>query len=200
MFDSGICASDLISQLKGEVDIAYPISDESYILWLNALEQLLYTELIGEQGEIETDGTAGSEIDVSALSVPSGEASVRFEDIFAVYADKTQLIKSTLASGNLFHNTYYKTKNNIGLNLKKQPKKLRIIYIVRPELKTVNNYRTLNVMLPIEFIELSKAKLRGEAYKLANEDSLSAKWINDYNVLLETFKLWLQNKQASFGL
>jgi hypothetical protein len=55
-------------------------------------------------------------------------------------------------------------------------------------------------MLPAEFIELAKAKLRGESYKYANEDGLAAKWLNDYNALLETFKVWVQSKSANFGI
>ena len=55
-------------------------------------------------------------------------------------------------------------------------------------------------MLPPELIDLAKAKLRGEAYKLANEDGLAAKWLNDYNVLLETFKVWIQSKAPAFGI
>lgn len=200
MFDSGIKVKDLISQLKNEVDIAYPIPDENYVLWLNALEQLLYTEIIGEQGKIELDSISGSVIDISALNVPNGEEGIRFEDIHAVYADRTQLILSTVASGVIFPDTYYKIQNNIGLNLTYQPEKLKIIYFVRPELKTTDNYSTLNVMIPVEFIDLAYAKLRGEAYKIANEDNLAAKWINDYNVLLETFKAWIAGHKAQFGM
>ena len=57
-----------------------------------------------------------------------------------------------------------------------------------------------NVMVPLEFIDLVKAKLRGEAYKLANEDDIAAKWLNDYNILLETFKAWISEKSSNFGL
>lgn len=200
MFDSGITASALIEQIKEEADIAIPIPDTSYVLWLNALEQLLYTELIQEQGKIELDGVNGSVIGIDTLNVPNGENAVRFEDIHAIYADETQLIKSTVASGVLFPNTYYKIQNDVGLNLKNQPEKLKIIYFVRPALKTEQSISTDIVMLPIEFIDLAKAKLRGEAYKVANEDNLAAKWINDYNVLLETFKAWISGKQSEFGI
>ena len=200
MFDSGIKAAALIEQIKKEADIAIPVPDSSYILWLNALEQLLYTELIREQEKIELSNVSGSVIDIDTLSVPVGEGSVRFEDILAIYADRTQLIRSTVASGSIFPDTYYKTGNNIGLNLAFQPERIKLIYLVKPELKTADNINTRNIMLPVEFTELVKAKLRGEAYKLVNEDSIAAKWINDYNILLETFKSWLSAKQADFGL
>lgn len=200
MFDSGIKALDLIEQIKDEADIAYPISDESYVLWLNALEQLLYTEIIQEQGKIEFNDVKGSVIGVDTLDVPNGENCVRFEDIYAVYAGDTQLIKSTVTSGVIFPDTYYKIGNDIGLNLEKEPEKIKLIYFVKPELKTTDNIGTLNVMIPVEFLDLAKAKLRGEAYKAANEDALSAKWINDYNILLETFKAWILGKRSEFGM
>ena len=65
---------------------------------------------------------------------------------------------------------------------------------------TSGNFGTEHVKVPAEFIELVSAKLRGEACKLANEDALAAKWLSDYNVLLETFKTWIAGKQPSFGL
>ena len=200
MFDSGVIVSDLIEQIKDEADISIPIPTASYVLWLNALEQLLYTELIQEQGKIELDGILSGVISIDTLNVPNGENAVRFEDIHAIYADQTQLIESTVASGVIFPDTYYKIGNDIGVNLKNEPEKINIIYFVKPELKTTANISTKNVMIPVEFIDLAKAKLRGEAYKVANEDSIAAKWINDYNILLETFKAWLSGKQPEFGM
>lgn len=210
MFDSGISAKDLVAQLKDEADVAVPISNLSYIQWLNSLEQLIYTEIIQEQGKIEVKSGSRPYIEIDTLTVPSGESSIRFEDVYAVYVDfgihydvMPQLIKSTLASGNVFYNVYYKDGNNIGYRLKEPPNGFTIIYIVRPALKTVTSNDVIdsgNVMLPVEFIDLAKAKLRGEAYKLANEDALAAKWLNDYNVLLENFKTWMAAKQSNFGM
>lgn len=200
MFNSGVKTKDLIQQIRDEADISYDISDEIYLSWLNALEQLMYTELIREQGKIIIDNFTGSVVDIGELPVANGENAVRFEEIYAVYADDTQLIKSTVASGTIFPDSYYKIGNNIGLNIKKDSCKLEIIYFVKPELKTIDTMDAKNVMLPIEFIDMAKAKIRGDAYKLANEDELSAKWLNDYNVLLETFKAWLSSKQAEFGI
>ena len=200
MFDSGIKAKNLIDQIRDEADIAYPISDASFIIWLNALEQLLYTELIREQNEVSVSVGDVPTVNLGSESHSSDENTMRFEDIHAVYAGETQLILSTVASESIFPNTYYKIGNNIGLNVKDGVSSVLIVYFVKPKLKTADNISTTNVMLPVEFIDLAKAKLRGEAYKLANEDGLAAKWINDYNTLLEVFKTWLSGKAPQFGL
>lgn len=185
MFNSGIKTSDLISELKEEVDIAVPIDDSLYTNWLNSLERLLYREVIKEQ-------KIGNGKDLQAF-----DDEVTFEDIHAVYVGNTQLIKSTAASGVIFPDTYYKEDNNLVINTEKDGD-IKIVYFVKPKLKSKGDDSYVN--MPIEFIDLVKAKLRGEAYKLANEDILAAKWLNDYNILLESFKMWINEKAADFGL
>lgn len=189
MFNSNIKVSDLINSIREEADIAVPITNDSYIAWLNSLEQMLYSEIIKEQAEFV--------LDISLENIKSNGDAVRYEDIHAVYAKGVQLKESTLASGVILPNTYYKKENDIAFF---DDKAIKIIYFVRPKLKTVKTMEDDFVMLPPEFIDLAKAKLRGEAYKLANEDGLAAKWLNDYNVLLETFKVWIQSKAPAFGI
>lgn len=298
MFDSGVLVSDLISDLKAEVDVAPVIEDKSYIGWLNSLQQLVYSEIVKEQGKIEVDNIENKAISLDELTVPQGEDKIRYEDIHAVYADGTQLIESTLASGVIFPDTYYRVDNKLGVNINKNFKKtikryvgdsvptgksvklvcvhtptggdnttvggssvinidtftsiligsemtnceewygvdltgqtiteiadfvtletcvehnedwyavfeaighknIKVIYFVRPELIDEKNYTAKKVMVPVEFIDLVKAKLRGEAYKLMNEDAFAAKWLNDYNVLLEDFRAWVEDKRPQFGL
>lgn len=194
---------DFIEELKNEVDIAIEIPDYIYLSWLNSLHQLLYTEIIKEQKKVVLTSSLQSPVDISKIDIDKELEEVpRFEDIYAVYTDDgTQLMKSTVASGVIFPNTFYKDDNKLGYNTSSTPKSLTIIYIVRP--KNLNITDELNdwcVYLPDEFIDLAKAKLRGEAYKLANEDELAAKWLNDYNVLLENFKAWIAEKSPDFGL
>lgn len=202
MFDSGVTVKALIDGIKAETDIAYPIPDESYVFWLSALEQLLYREVIKEQKEAEF---SPDEEPIEALNKnKSGdEGAIRFEDIHAVYVKESdtqtrQLIKSTVTSGEIFPDTFYKNGNQMGLNISGEYENLRVIYFVKPKIKKalVDGY----VMLPFEFLELARAKLRGEAYKIANEDDLAAKWLNEYNVLLETFRAWVEEKNAKFGM
>lgn len=208
MFDSGISVKNLLKELNTEVDIALDIPDATYVQWLNSLQQLLYTEFIKEQKRVVIVSPTENPIAIDSKLVETNENPPRFEDIHAVYADEIQLIKSTVTSGIIFPYTYFKDDNKIGYNTTRTvdgvmevPGELQIVYFVKPKLIDSENIADNdNVMIPIEFIDLVKAKLRGEAYKLANEDSLAAKWLNDYNVLLETFKLWLSEKASNFGL
>jgi hypothetical protein len=196
MFDSGKSVKELITELKDEVDIALEIPSSTYLVWLNSVEQLCYSELIKEQRETKVINPT-TPVTMESLSVSENEAPIRFEDIHAVYADDVQLIKSTLASGGVFPDTYYKKNDSLGFNSPFKTQILKVIYFARPKIKTSEEG---NVMLPIEFIDLVKAKMRGEAYKLVNEDALAGKWLNDYNVMLENFKAWCNNRASQFGM
>ena len=203
MFDSGISVRDLVDELKNsEVDIALDIPNATYVSWLNSLQQLLYTEVVREQRKTTLQETMSNSVSLSLITKGTDEETPIFEDIYAVYADGIQLIKSTLTSGMIFPNTFYKDNNMIGFNIKPPVSELTIIHIVRPALVEVigDEIPDVNVRVPIEFIDLVKSKLRGEAYKLANEDGLAAKWLNDYNTHLETFKAWIDGKSANFGI
>lgn len=201
VFDSKITAKAFISTIKSEIDVALPISDESYIAWLNAVEQMLYGSVIKEQGIYETDV-------LETIDLPlfmEGECDIRFEDIVAVYAEaslmkKIQLLKVTAANGHTFRDVYYKNGDKLCMNISFPCDTAKVVYIRRPIVKTPDNYGEINVMMPVEFMELIAAKLRGEAYKLANEDSIAAKWINDYNALLQDFVAWCSNKRAKVGV
>ena len=114
MFDSGISVQSLVDELKTEVDIALEIPDATYVSWLNSLQQLLYTEIIKEQKKITIKPPSGGVIDIHAIDIGEGENRPRFEDIHAIYTgDGTQLIESTVASGVIFPNTYYRFQTNI---------------------------------------------------------------------------------------
>ena len=208
MFKSDVRVADLIGDLKNEVDIAVPIPNHTYVEWLNSLEQLLYGEIIREQKEFILENPETVDIAYEDMDV-EGQGRTRFEDVVAVFVNDVQLIKTSVLSGKIFANCYYKKdEDNLGLNLLVQPEeieKIRVVYRPRPTLKkTEGNDEIISdddyVMLPVEFVDLARAKLRGEAYKLANEDLLAAKWLNEYNVLLDNFRVWVADKQSTFGL
>lgn len=196
MFNSGKKVKDLIDELRDEVDIAVEIPTSTYLEWLTSLEHLCYSEIIKEQREISVTNPK-TPVKIDELTISDDEAPIRFEDIYTVYADDVQLIKSTLASGTIFPDTFYKYNDDLGFNSLYNTRELKIVYLTRPKIKTDDSGC---VMFPVEFLDLVKAKLRGEAYKLADENNQSAKWINDYNIKLEHFKVWCNNRASQFGM
>ena len=201
MFDSKISAKALIDDLKDEIDVALEIPDRTYITFLNSLEQMLYADFIQEQNEVvlKTFSTDKS-VNLSTLSIPDNEDGVKFEYIASLYANHNlQLIKTTPANGTIFPNCYYKSGNSLKYNTVNPLYQLRIVYIAKPKLKTSDNWEDLNVMIPIEFIELVKSKLRAESYMVMNEYNPASNQISIYNAQLSTFRDWLSNRSPQFG-
>lgn len=202
MFDSGISAKALIAELQSEVDVALPITNSTYATWLNSLQWLLYSTIIKEQNDLIITEPQENVIQLANLDVSDNEAPIRFEDIYAVYADTTQLIKTSITSGFVFPDCFYKKGDNLAVKMQKTPNFIKLIYHIKPKLIKVNENDEIqdgNVMIPIEFIELVKSKLRGEAYSLENEYGPASNWLNNYNILLENFKQWLSDKAQQFG-
>ena len=205
MFDSGITAKDLINEVKSEVDVALPIPNASYVTWLNSLEQFLYSSIIREQSKVTVTNPTGMTVELSDLVMDGNEAPIRFDDVYTVYADSTQLIKTNVASGQVFTNCYYRYNNDLAFaySVADRPDNLIIVYYIKPALKSVDDNDEVtggNVMVPVEFIELVKSKLRAEAYMVENEYTPAANWMNNYNALLENFKQWLSERAAQFGM
>lgn len=211
MFNSGISAYDLIDQLQQEADVAIPIPETSYYEWLNELQYLLYTEIIREISLQHYTELTDQEIDIESAEV-TGESPIRFEDVLAVYAEildggdtkHVQLTRMTPLNGSIFPYSYYKNRSKIKLHIPEKPnqtlQKITIAYYTKPEAVTKMNAKTAMVAVPAEFISLVKSKLRGEAYKLCNEGTLAANWISDYNVLLETFRKWIESRREAIGI
>ena len=202
MFDSGISAKALIAELQSEVDVALPISNSTYVTRLNSLQWLLYSAIIKEQNDLIITEPQEDVIQLANLDVSDNEAPIRFEDIYVVYADTTQLIKTSITSGFVFPDCFYKKGDNLAVKMQKTPNFIKLIYHIKPKLIKVNENDEIqdgNVMIPIEFIELVKSKLRGEAYSLENEYGPASNWLNNYNILLENFKQWLSDKAQQFG-
>ena len=199
MYDSGVKCSDFINSIIGEADISIEIQSDSWYRWLNTVEQFIYTEILDEYASTEIDYASDS-VTLSTLTVPYGCASVTYDDVIAVYADGVQVEKSGIkgvmnfSDKNLYYTDY---DGNLVLSLTEVPNKITVIYRLRPILKTEagNN----NVAVPAEFLDMVSARLRGEAYKIANEDGLAGKWLADYNTQLESFKVWAEKRNKRYG-
>ena len=199
MYDSGVKCSDFINSIIGEADISIEIQSDSWYRWLNTVEQFIYTEILDEYASAEIEYASDS-VTLSTLTVPAGCASVTYDDVIAVYADGVQVEKSGIKGVMNFSdkNLYYTDYNgNLVLSLTEVPNKITVIYRLRPILKTEagNN----NVAVPAEFLDMVSARLRGEAYKIANEDGLAGKWLADYNTQLESFKVWAEKRNKRYG-
>ena len=199
MYDSGVKCSDFINSIIGEADISIEIQSDSWYRWLNTVEQFIYTEILDEYASAEINYASDS-VTLSTLTVPSGCASVTYDDVISVYADGVQVEKSGIKGVMNFSdkNLYYTDYNgNLVLSLTEVPNKITVIYRLRPILKTeAGNY---NVAVPAEFLDMVSARLRGEAYKIANEDGLAGKWLADYNTQLESFKVWAEKRNKRYG-
>ena len=199
MYDSGVKCSDFINSIIGEADISIEIQSDSWYRWLNTVEQFIYTEILDEYASAEIDYASDS-VALSTLTVPSGCASVTYDDVISVYADGVQVEKSGIKGVMNFSdkNLYYTDYNgNLILSLTEVPNKITVIYRLRPIMKTETGNQ--NVAVPAEFLDMVSARLRGEAYKIANEDGLAGKWLADYNTQLESFKVWAEKRNKRYG-
>lgn len=208
MYDSGVSAAEFVAQIRNEADISFPVPDASFYRWLTAIEQLIYSELINEQKTCVLDCIANGyeygRFPLSDIGVSDDEAAVEYRDIVKVYAEYgdtiVELTKGGAVSNYVFYdkNIYCGSGSDVWYSTVEadMPDCIAVIYRVRPAIKTDGTY---NVMFPVEFLELVASKLRGEAYKLSNEDGLSAKWIASYNMELDNFKTWVSQRNEKYG-
>ena len=179
MYDSKVIAKNVIDDVIAEADIALSIPVTTYLRWLNELEQNLYGAIVRGQKR-ETVTGANGEIPVTCDPA----------DIISIYHEGDALAKTTSELLSLMANSNFYAINGTKVESLYGDVEYDVYCIERPEIKTEQNYSTETVKLPVEFLELAYSKLRGEGYKLANEDGLAAKWLNDYNALLSDFVIW----------
>lgn len=204
MYSSGITAQELIETIKSETDISIPVPDKSYIHSINAIEQFIYSELLNEfvKVDIKYSEIENDIIPLDSLEKPNNTLSPIFDDVIRIFADGDEVERAganaayDFTEKNLFYNKY---DNNITLSLERRPDTITVIFRIRPILKAENNINTQYVYVPIEFLDLVSSKVRGDVYKLVNEDVLSAKWLSEYNAQLESFKIWAAGKNQRFG-
>jgi len=196
MFDSNVTAKAVIDNIIAEDIIETTIPDAYYLMWLNSVEQMLCTEIIKEQAVDVPLDVSG---DITMLNYG-------FDDIIHVYAKDSdnryiELEKSTLSASYMLEsdNIYFLRDGKLAVNQHLGPDtNVVVVYLSRPTIKTAVNYNTETIEIPYEFLPIIYAKIRGEKYKLANSDDLSAKWLTDYNALLETFTQWIAQRTAKY--
>lgn len=202
MYDSAITAEDFVASVASTVNIGCSLPEEFYLDVLSRLEQLLYSEHIREERLLFADAIDG-EIDLSQAIVPEGERIPRADDIFAVYFGDRPLRRIRLSEAYLLEpepgqESFYKSddaKISLCLSEEAEEDDIAVFYHAAPRLK-VGEGKSDRVALPFEFLSLAEAKLRGEAYKLADDDASAAKWLSEYNTLLSSFATWAKGRGA----
>ena len=204
MYDSGVGADEFISSVASETDISPSVHNLSWTRWLNSAEQLIYSEILNEcaSASIDYADITENKINLSGdITAPQGCAPVEYDDVIRVFADENELEKSGVHGRTVFpdKSLYYTDyAGNLILGCLYEPEKITVIYRLRPKLKDAENL-SAHICLPVEWLDMIAAKLRGEAYKIANEDGLAGKWLSDYNTQLESFKVWAASRNERYG-
>lgn len=192
MYDCGITAKAFIETVQEEADISAVIPEASWLRWINTVEQFLYAEILAEYVRVEIQ--YAEEIPLASI----GEG-VTYDDIVVVYGDDVELDRAGVIAGSvLTDRPMYWTdySGNLVLNTPDMPAYLTIIYRLRPSLKVTGDEM---IALPVEWLDMLAARMRSEAYKIANEDGISGKWMQDYNMQLESFKIWASKRNYRYG-
>lgn len=193
MYDCSITANRFIATVQEETDISAVIPQESWLRWINAVEQFLYTEVIAEYAAREI-AVEGAEIPLSAIG-----AEVTYDDIIRVYGDDVELDRAGVITASVpsdYPIYYTDYSGNLCIRMDYEPSVLRVVYRIRPSVKVTGEE---HVALPVEWLDMLAARLRAEAYKIANTDDQAGKWMQDYNVQLESFKIWATKRNERYG-
>lgn len=200
MYHSGVTVGELIVEMQEEVDIAGVVPASAYYRWISSLEALLYSDVLLFDRQASLTAVDGF-LDLSLLTVGEGERAVLFDDVRKVYLDGEELTRSGRVGAYQFDeekSIYYPDENGIRVSVYGEggDETYDIIWRVIPSPKTGDGDE---VMLPMEWLDMVMARLRGEAYKVANDDEQAAKWLGDYNTQLTSFREWAAIRGRRYG-
>lgn len=198
MYNSGIPFSRVFELLSDDIDISRDINSSHIVRWICSIEQLLYSDIIKDYRtcEITMSGNSFSE---GSLSAGDDEKKPTFDDIVKVYVGATELVRTSVIGAYQFQNDlpiYWYDGKDIQIRTTDSVKKVTVIYKTKPD--TDPNYER-SIKIPYEWFDIVLAKVRGEAYKLAGDDTQAAKWLGDFNSQLESFKVWCAERQKWYG-
>lgn len=191
MYDCGITAKAFIETVQEEADISAVIPEASWLRWINTVEQFLYAEILAEYVRVEIPYAE----EIPLVSIGEG---VTYDDIVSVYGDDVELDRAGVIAGTAVERPMYWTdyEGNVILRPVDVPSQVFVVYRLRPTIKETG---AETIKIPVEWLDLLAARMRGEAYKVANEDGLAGKWMNDYNMQLESFKIWAAKRNERYG-
>lgn len=201
MYDSNVSVKDVSKMLESEVDIRGTLDDGAIARWISSLEQLLYTDVIKDYRTGTVNLLSGDRFDLDYITPDDNSRDVVFDDIVKVYDETDELVRCSPIAAHQFseEKAIYWHEGNIcyAKLLRDGVTQLRVIYRAHPSIKEGDTDDTVKV--PYEWLDMVLSKVRGEAYKIAGDDAQAAKWLNDYNAQLESFKVWIAERQKWFG-
>ena len=199
IYSSTVTAAELVAAVRSELEIIPLPAEASFARWLGSLEQLAWSEVIRlrRAAHVLVDG---GKVILDGLYIPDGEDRVLASDVCNVYLDGLQVMHGSAEEGYLFAPEtavwHVSGEQEITVDGAEEGSAATVIYYARPERR---NTLEGNIALPDEFIELAASRLRGEAYRAANEDVLAAKWLGDYNQKLDAFQNWCDRRRPGGG-
>ena len=189
MFICNTNAKTLLDETVEELKLYGNLPRTTYRRVLNETLGRLYSEVVYEVREV-AGKSEGGEMALSSLPLASDSGSLREEDVLRVYHNGRQLQYlpphrfALLSEGD---GEFYTVRDKrILLSPALSGDTLQVFYLHRPRPYSEGDEGRM-LPLPEEYVSLVRAKLRGEICKLANEDTLSAKWLGEYNATLPAF-------------
>ncbi len=195
IYSSSYTGASLVESVKTELEVIPLPADSAFTRWLSSLEQLAWSEVI-RMKRVARVITENGKLALGTITVPQDEDAVCAADVCAVYIDGVQAMHGTAEESFLFSPEtavwHRDGEREIAVSGVREGAEAAVVYFVRPERRLT---LTAAVALPDEFIELAASRLKGEAYRAANEDVLAAKWLSDHNQRLEAFQNWCDRRR-----
>lgn len=201
MYHSGVSVAEAIGMLTDEVDIVGDIPASSFLRWVSSLEHLIYSDLLADERSADLVAQGDRVIPLSELSVADGEQIPTFDEVTKVYRDGEELTRAGLATVHQFGDDkafYYKKGEALAVSVygEGEGDTFTVVWRAIPAVKKSTDDE---ILVPYAWLDLVLAKLRGEAYKIANDDAQAAKWLGDFNAQMESFRLWASERRKRFG-
>ncbi len=177
-------AAELLDGVMADMGLYREIDRRFYRDILNECLARLYTDVFRPTAYVGATCDGAGRVTFAGLPQKAGQAPVRAADVRGVEGEDGRCYLAVTPS--VFARlpgAYVYCADGAGLTLSPAGGEVTLIYTARPA--DIDEH-TEDTPLPIpgEYLSLLRAKLRGEAYKLANEEALSAKWLGEYNTAL----------------
>ena len=196
-YRSNIPVSHLIMAVADDIDVFPAIENASYIAWYNDIVQSIYKSIIKPYIIVKTK--AHGTVKLSNVFIPGG---VSFPEGAQMYLEingtRRKLLIVDREQDLIFRDSAYIGSDEIKINsnLLDSSPDLVIELLMPPTVVTADNMSDITVPFPIEYHDMIAAKLKGEAFKMCNQDNTAAKYLNDFNASLEDFKAYHYNAKT----